>query len=129
MLGLYFRDVISGINTVFVLGMLVFVAMAIKNRKNISKWGRRIALFIVVGTAISALSATRDAFMMPGALFELSSMQVMVCSIAGGAIYLTGIVSIFFKNQNAKRICFYIASALFIIQVVVIEASRIAGLM
>lgn len=128
MSGLYFGSVVSGINTVFVLGMLVFIVMTVKNRGSISKWGRRIALFIAVGTAISALSATRDAFMMPGALFAADSMQTLVCSIAGGAIYLTGIVSIFFKKQDAKRVCFYIASILFIVQVVVIEASRIAGI-
>jgi len=129
MFGLYFGDVVSGINTVFVLGMLAFIVIAVKNRRTINKWGRRIALLIVAGTAISALCATRDMFMTPTALFAASSVQAIVCSIAGGAIFLCGIVSIFFKKQDFKRACFHTVSLLFIVQVIVIESSRIAGIL
>lgn len=129
MFGLYFGDVISLVNTVLVAAMLVFIITAAINRGKITRWGRLIALFIVAGTAISALSATRDAFMMPGALFAASGMQATVCSIAGGMIFLTGIISIFFKKQNFKRVCFFTGSALFAVQVIVIESSRIAGIL
>lgn len=125
MTGLYFGDIFSIITLVLVLGMAAFIVLAIRNGAKVSKWGRWIALFILVGIAISALSATRDAYMTPNALIGANSWQAMVCMTCGGAIVLTGIVSIFFKKkQNVKRQCFHIISALFIIQVLTIEISR-----
>ncbi len=90
--------------------------------------GRWTALFIVAGVAVSALSATRDAFAMPGTLFGMFSIQPMVCALAGGAIMLTGPVSIFLKKQSSKRVCFHIISTLFVAQVMVTEMSRAAYL-
>ncbi len=124
MKALYFENVISVLTIVLVLGMLAFSVLAIKNGTKVKKWGRWIALFIGVGIAISALSATRDAYMMPNAVFAPMGWQSMVCMIAGGAIALTGFVSIFLKNQNARRHCFTIVSALFLVQVLAIEISR-----
>lgn len=129
MFKLYFGGIVSGLTTSLVVGMLVFIIIAVKRRGSIEKWGRLIALFIVTGTAISALSATRDAFAAPGALFALDSIQSLACSAAGGAIFLIGIACIFLKKQDIRRACFFIASALLIAQVTVVESSRIAGIM
>lgn len=124
MFRLFFGDVISILTTVFVLAMLAFVVITFKNRGTISKWGRRILIFILVGTAISALSATRDAYMMESAVFSVRSIQSMLCSIAGGMIFLAGIVSIFIRNQKFRKTGFQIISVLFIIQVLAVEVSR-----
>lgn len=125
MLELYFGNVISILTLLLVAGMLLFAALSIKNHVRISRWGRLIALFLLVGTAISALSATRDGYATPKALFAMDSIQSTVCSVAGGLLFLTGIISIFLKNQSYKRICFHILSGLFLVQVLVIEASRV----
>ncbi|MHB1483821.1 MAG: hypothetical protein ACYCYI_04070 [Saccharofermentanales bacterium] len=121
---LYLANTISVITILLILGMLAFIVYAIKNGTYIFKWGRLIVLLIVVGIAISALSAVRDAYMMPDAVFLVNSWQSSICSIAGGAVILTGIISIFIKKQHGKRYCFNIISFLFIIQVLVVEISR-----
>jgi hypothetical protein len=128
MIDLYFRNAVSVITIALVLGMLAFIVLSITNGSKIQKWGRLIALFIVVGVAISALSATRDGFAAQNALFGMTSMQTLVCSLAGGAIALTGIVSIFLRKQAARRVCFHIISTLFVTQVLVVEISRAAML-
>lgn len=125
MINLLFGSLFSILTTVFVAGMLVFIALAHRYRSRIQKWGWLIGLFILIGTAISAFSAMRDGYATTEAVFAMNSMQSSLCSIAGGAIFLTGLVSIFLKNQLHKQRCFYIISGLFIIQVLVIEISRL----
>ena len=126
MIDLYFKDAVTVITIGLVLAMLAFIVISITHGAKVQKWGRLIALFIVVGVAISALSATRDAYAMPGALFGMTSMQALVCAGAGAVITLTAIVSIFLKKQGAKRMCFHIISALFVVQVLAVEISRVA---
>lgn len=126
MLRLFFGNLFSALTTVLVLGMLAFVVVSIIKRHRIERWGRRILAFILIGTAISAFSATRDAFMMENALFCFTGIQSMVCSILGGLIFLTGIVALFVKNQRFRKTGFVLITMFFLIQVITIEASRIA---
>ena len=123
---LYFANVVSVLTILLVIATIVFAALAIRNGAKITKWGRLIALFIIVGTAISALSATRDAYAMDNAVFAMDSLQSTICSIAGGALYLTGLVCIFLKKQPARRVGFAIIAALFMAQVLTVEISRVA---
>ncbi len=71
--------------------------------------------FIISGIAISAVSAMRDQFAAPQAVFALTSFQATICSVAGGLIILIGLVSIFFKNQNIKKGMLMKLFALFLI--------------
>ena len=125
MLKLFFGDVMSVVTTVFVLALLAFAILALKNRNRITKWGRLILVFILVGTAISAFSATRDAFAMDNAVFAMFSLQSAVCAIAGAAVLLTGLVMLFLKNQGARKVGFMLISALFLVQVLTVEVSRV----
>ena len=125
MLDLYFGNVFSVLTLVFVAGMAAFIPIAIHRRDRISKWGRLVALFILVGTAISAFSAMRDGYGTADGVFTMSSLQSAICSIAGGLIFLTGVVSLFLKKQALRRSSFFLISALFAVQVVTIEASRV----
>lgn len=120
-----FGSIFSLLTFVFVLGLVVLMVIAIQKRNHITKWGRLIGLFIMVGTAISAFAAMRDAYATPDALFSMTSMQSNICSIAGGAIFLTGLISIFLKRQPARRVCFFLIAALFSLQVLTIEVSRL----
>jgi uncharacterized membrane protein len=126
MLKLYFGNAISIMTTVFVLALLFFVIYAFIRRGEIDKWGRYILVFILVGTAISGLSATRDAYMTANALFTPNGLQSLICAIAGGLIFLTGIVSLFVRKQAFRKIAFQLISIFFIIQVVTVEVSRAA---
>lgn len=125
MIQLYFKDAITSITTVLVLGLLLFAGGLILKRQKVQKWGKFILIFIVLGTAVSGLSAARDLYMMDGALFTVSSFQSTVCSILGGFIFLSGLVALFFKKQNAKRCIFYLISGFFTVQVLTIEISRV----
>ncbi|MEL4106343.1 hypothetical protein AAFA46_05805 [Oscillospiraceae bacterium WX1] len=126
MLGLYFGSVVSVITTVLVLAVLAFIVVSVVLGEEKTKWGRRILLLVLAGTALSALSATRDAFMMENALIAPESLQSLVCAVAGGIIYLIGIVSVFIRNQKFRRAGFLIISALLIVQVLTVEITRIA---
>lgn len=125
MFDLYCKDWFSVVTIVFVLGVFVFIMLAVKNNRRITKWGWMIGLFLLIGTAVSALSAMRDGLATADAVFALNGVQAIVCTIAGGAILLTGVISIFLKKELYKKRGFYAISALFIIQVAVIEASRL----
>ena len=126
MITLFAGDIISILTTTLVLAMLAFIFVSFTKRRNIQKWGRLILILVLVGTAISGLSATRDAYMMDGALFAPDSMQSTICSLVGGLIILTGLVSLFVRKQNFRKISFHLISMAFLLQVVTVEASRIA---
>jgi hypothetical protein len=110
MFNLYFGSGISILTTVFILALLAFIAVSILQRHKISRWGRLILIFILAGTAVSAFSATRDAFMLENALFAPMSIQSLICSIAGGLIFLTGLVCIFVKRASFRIFSFHLIS-------------------
>ena len=125
-MGMYFGSVYAILTTVLVAAMIIFIVLAVRNRERIPKWGKWIALFVAAGTAISAISAMRDNYGAQGALFAMDSVQSLLCSIIGGAVFGTAFVSIFFrKNQAYKRRCFYIMAVLFIANVALVEVSRL----
>jgi hypothetical protein len=70
------------------------------------------------------MSATRDNFTASGAIFSMTSIQALICSVAGGVIIVTGLISIFIKNQNMKKSMLFVIFALFMIQVLTVEISR-----
>lgn len=125
MFNMFFGNIFALLTTVLVLILLAFISQALVRRDKIKKWGRLILIIILAGTAVSGLCATRDAYMTESALFSINSMQSVVCSIAGGLIFLAGIIAIFIKNQKFRKITFSLISILFLIQVITIEASRI----
>ena len=126
MLYLFFGDVFSTLTTAAILGMVTLIAIAMMKRNQIQKWGRLILLFVVVGTAISGLSAMRDAYMTTQAVFSVSSLQSTICSLAGGLIFLTALLALFIRKQAFRRFGFQLISILFLVQVLVIEVSRIS---
>ena len=128
MLNLFFGDLFSTLTTVLVLIVLAYATMTVVNQQRIKHWGRRVCILILLGTAISGLSATRDAYMTDVALFAAEGLQSSICSVAGGLIFLTGIIVIFVRKQDFRRNAFFFTTALFVIQVITIEASRIAML-
>ncbi len=125
MFHLFFGDTISVLTTVAVLGTLALIAISFKNSREIKSWGRLILILIIVGTAISGLAAMRDAYMTAQAAFSVSSLQSTICSLAGGLIFLTGLLALFIRNQSFRRFSFHLISIIFLAQVLVIEVSRI----
>ncbi|MEI6101139.1 MAG: hypothetical protein WCP73_04800, partial [Eubacteriales bacterium] len=64
---LLFGSVPALLTTVLVVAMIVFIVLVYRNREKVTKWGRLIAIFLVVGIAVSAMSGTRDNFAASGA--------------------------------------------------------------
>jgi len=126
---LLFGNLFSILTFASVAALVVFIALAVKNRDRIHTWGRLLLLFILIGTAVSAFSALRDGYATKSALFEMHSIQSIVCSVAGGTIFLIGLLTLFLKKQAHRKVCFYTVSALFTIQVILIEASRFSMLL
>lgn len=128
MAGLFFGDAVSTITTVLVLGLVAFLAWTVVRGRHVEAWGRRILLATLVGTALSGLSATRDAFMMDNALFALTGAQSLICSIAGGIIYLLGLTALVVRRQGWRKAVFHVVAALLVVQIITIEGTRIAML-
>ncbi len=129
MIGLFLGDTYSILNTIAVIGLLSFAAAKITGKFPNLSWGRAILLFIVVGLAVSFLSAMRDGYAGESALFSMTSMQSNVCSIAGGLVILIGLVSLFIRKSAFRRASFISITALFVLQVLVIEISRVSILL
>lgn len=128
MFNLFFGDLFSTLTTILVAFMLIFATTTAMNQQRIKHWGWRILFFVLIGLAISGLSATRDAYMTEVALFTPEGLQSIICSVAGGLIFLTAIATIFLRKQEFRKNGFYFIAVLFLIQVVTIEVSRIAML-
>lgn len=128
MFNLFFGDLFSTLTTILVVSMLIFATTTAMNQQRIKHWGWRILFFVLIGLAISGLSAIRDAYMTDVALFAPEGLQSSICSVAGGLIFLTAFAAIFLRKQEFRKNGFYFIAALFLIQVVTIEVSRIAML-
>ncbi len=126
MFELYFGSAFAAVTTLLVVLMIAFILFMSRKGAGFKSWGKAIALFILVGLVVSFASAMRDGYAGPEAMFSMTSMQSNICSIAGGLVLLLGLASIFVRKQEIRRAFFFSISALFMIQVAVIEASRIA---
>ncbi|HAM62207.1 MAG: hypothetical protein A2Y20_05285 [Firmicutes bacterium GWF2_51_9] len=125
MIDLYFSDFYAIATTVLVVLCLILSVRSLTSQRE-PRWGRVILSFIVLGTSVSFLSAMRDAYATPDALFAMTSLQSSVCSIAGMLMFLGGFLALFLRKQ--RRTLFLGITILFVFKVVVIEASRIAFL-
>lgn len=125
MIDLYFANVYSILTTLLVIANFTLAITVIRRQATIQKWGRIMFLFIGIGLAISGLSAMRDGYASSNAVFSMTSIQSNICSIAGGAIFLLGFVSLLVRKQSWRKLSFMVIVALFTIQVLVIEGSRL----
>jgi hypothetical protein len=129
MLALFFSNPISGVTTFVLAAILAFAVIAFARRASVQKWGRLLLLLILIGTAASATSAARDGYAMAGALFPMDGAITLLCGVAGGLIYLTGLVCLFWRRQGARRAGFFLAAGLMAVQIAAVEGSRVLFLM
>lgn len=129
MTGLFFGNTYSILTTIAVIGLLSFAAAKLTGKFYELSWGKAVLLFIAVGLAASFLSAMRDGYAGDDALFSMTSMQSKVCSIAGGLVILVGLLSLIIRRSAIRRAAFISITALFVLQVLVIEISRISILL
>ncbi|MDD8048458.1 MAG: hypothetical protein PHH04_02525 [Thomasclavelia sp.] len=135
---MYFENFVTSATSVMLIGMIGFIIYTIVNRNNIDYWGRRVLFVAAFGLLICCFGAARDGldktiqFSIDGScnpgIFSLTSIPIIIASIAGGVIFVTGIATLFLKTQDVRQILFYIMSSAILIKIVVIEIGRIIGL-
>jgi hypothetical protein len=129
MLTLFFANPVSVVTTLVLVAILTILILTFLRRSAISNWGRLLALIILIGTAASATSAARDGYAMEGALFPVDGAITLICGVAGGMIYLTGLVCLIWRRQSVRRAGFFVAAGLMAVQIAVVEGSRVLLLM
>ena len=126
---LFFGDIFSILTTIAVVGLLSFATARITRAFTKLSWGKALALFIALGLGVSFMSAMRDGYASEEAIFSMTSMQSNVCSITGGLVMLAGLLSLIIRNEMFRKAAFLATTALFVVQVLVIEISRMAILL
>ena len=125
MANLFFGTVLKGITTGLALILLLYLWGTVANGRKVQAWGRRLVPALVVGTALSALSATRDCFMAQGALFAPDGFVGLACAIAGGVIYLLALAALLVHSQGFRKTAFILTAALLSAQIALVEGARI----
>ena len=62
---------------------------------------------------------------MAAGLFNVKSVQSVICSICGGVIFLAGLSALFVPHQTYRFWVFAVLSAAFTVKVLTIEVSRV----
>lgn len=134
-MNLLFRDGITTITTLLLIGLTAYMIFLIRRRNQISAWGRRTLLLFGWGLLICITAATRDSFYLsvqhvidgstaPG-LFSLVSIPSIVGMIGAAVIVLSGLLSLFLRRKEIRRmLCFTMMSGI-VLKIVVIETARI----
>ncbi len=122
MIEFFFNDIFATMTTVLVVALLA-ASYKLHTSPGFRRWGLAILVFILLGTFVSMTAAMRDAYATENAMFEMTSLQSNLCSIAGMLIFLSGVVALFLRRQ--RKTIFTVISVLFLFQVLVIEGSRI----
>jgi hypothetical protein len=133
-LELYFGSTLSAVNTLLIAGVSFFIAFQYNRRKSTSGWGESLLVLVSAGLLICILAAIRDNYALSvtaaasggeTGLFSIQSIQSILASVAGAGIAIVAGSTIFIRNDKFRRIAFFIVSGLFVIKLLLIEASRI----
>lgn len=132
---LYFGNTVSTVTTLMIILMYAGIGYSVYNRVNIQFWGRRTLVLAIYGLVICCFAAARDGFdktvqnAIDGScargIFSLMSVPTVAAYIGAVAIVLSGIATLFSKNQQFREICFYIMSGGVTLKVMAIELARI----
>lgn len=132
---LYFGNTVSTVTTLMVILMYAGIGYSVYNRVNIQFWGRRTLVLAIYGLVICCFAAARDGFdktvqnaidrSCARGIFSLISVPTVAAYIGAAAIVLSGIATLFSKNQQFREICFYIMSGGVTLKVMAIELARI----
>ncbi|MEA4927666.1 MAG: hypothetical protein VB104_03205 [Candidatus Limiplasma sp.] len=122
---LFFGDTLKGITSGLAVILLLYLWGTVAYGRRVQAWGWRLVPAVIVGTALSALSATRDGFMAQGALFAPDGFVSLACAIAGVAVYLLAIAALVVRKQGFRKTAFILTAALLSAQIALVEGARI----
>jgi len=128
MFQLFFGDLWSVLSAIGLLVVLVMIGIFLVSRKS-ERWGRRILAVASAGLLLCIFAVMRDGYaesMMGGTgLFDLGSLQIRLAYAGGAVIGFAVLSSLFVRNQNYRKIMFYLLSAAVVCKALLIEVSRI----
>lgn len=132
---LYFGNTVTAVTTIMIILMLAGIGYSVYDRTNIQFWGRRTLVLLIYGLVLCCFAATRDGFdktvqnAIDGScaqgIFSLISVPTVAAYTGAAAIVLSGIATLFSKNQQFREVCFYVMSGGVVLKVAAIELARI----
>lgn len=132
---LYFGNTVTAVTTIMIILMLAGIGYSVYDRANIQFWGRRTLVLLIYGLVLCCFAATRDGFdktvqnAIDGScaqgIFSLISVPTVAAYAGAAAIVLSGIATLFSKNQQFREVCFYVMSGGVVLKVAAIELARI----
>lgn len=132
---LYFGNTVTAVTTIMIILMLAGIGYSVYDRANIQFWGRRTLVLLIYGLVLCCFAATRDGFdktvqnAIDGScaqgIFSLISVPTVAAYTGAAAIVLSGIATLFSKNQQFREVCFYVMSGGVVLKVAAIELARI----
>lgn len=135
---LYFGNFVTTVSTLMIFLTIVFIMHSVIKRDTIQHWGRRTAFLGLFGLVLCCFVATRDSYdksvqacfdaAITAGVFSFGSIQSILGCIGGAIIAFSCFSSIFVKNQKYRKIMFFTLSITMLVKVLVIEMSRLGGL-
>lgn len=132
---LYFGNTVTAVTTIMIILMLAGIGYSVYDRADIRFWGRRTLVLLIYGLVLCCFAATRDGFdktvqnAIDGScaqgIFSLISVPTVAAYAGAAAIVLSGIATLFSKNQQFREVCFYVMSGGVVLKVAAIELARI----
>lgn len=133
-MNLYFGDFVTTVSTILVLMVWGFIFFSLARHKKIEFWGRRIAVLALAGLLACCFVVMRDGYHLSvqasmdesvgAGLFDVSSIQSILCCIGGAIIMVSSVSAIFVKNQKYRKVLFFVLSCVTILKTLLIEISR-----
>ena len=134
---LYFGNATTTATTIMILCLLGFMGYTVVHRENVTYWGRRSLLLLVLGLVICCFAAARDGLdktiqnavdgsCAPG-VFPLVSFPNLIGCIGAAVIVIAAIATPIAKSQQAREVWFYVMSGGALLKIAVMEIARIVG--
>ena len=131
---LYLGSPVRVQSLLLMLALAGFIIASLVRRETVERWGWRI-LVLAAGLVLCPLAAARDGYHLSvqnaidgsvaAGLFNVKSVQSVICCISGGVIFLAGLSALFVPHQTYRFWVFAVLSAAFTVKVLTIEVSRV----
>lgn len=132
---LYLGSPVRVQSLLLMLALAGFIIASLVRRETVERWGWRILVLAAAGLVLCTLAAARDGYHLSvqnaidgsvaAGLFNVKSVQSVICCICGGVIFLAGLSALFVPHQTYRFWVFAVLSAAFTVKVLTIEVSRV----
>ena len=132
---LYLGSPVRVQSLLLMLALAGFIIASLVRRETVERWGWRILVLAAAGLVLCTLAAARDGYHLSvqnaidgsvaAGLFNVKSVQSVICCISGGVIVLAGLSALFVPHHTTRGWGCGGVSAAFTVKVLTIEVSRV----